>query len=150
MDHIPKAVKGKVGEIMASKVQRDNVPWAMSELDLEHVADRDVEVLSGGELQRFAIAVVVIQTADVYMFDEPSSYLDVKQRLKAALVIRSLVGTEEGLNRYVSDALDSQSLSCDRYSSLSMIWPSLTISPTSSVVFTALLRLTESSQCLSP
>ena len=102
VDHIPKAVKGKVGEIMASKVQRDNVAWAMSELDLEHVADRDVEVLSGGELQRFAIAVVVIQTADVYMFDEPSSYLDVKQRLKAALAIRSLVGSDEGLNRYVS------------------------------------------------
>ena len=101
MDHIPKAVKGRVGEIMASKVQRDNVAWAMSELDLEHVADRDVEVLSGGELQRFAIAVVVIQSADVYMFDEPSSYLDVKQRLKAALAIRSLVGNEEGLNRYV-------------------------------------------------
>lgn len=82
VDHIPKAVKGRVGEIMASKNQRDNVAWAMSELDLDHVSDRDVEVLSGGELQRFAIAVVVIQQADVYMFDEPSSYLDVKQRLK--------------------------------------------------------------------
>ena len=52
----------------------------MTELDLHHVKNRDVEVLSGGELQRFAIAVVVVQQADVYMFDEPSSYLDVKQR----------------------------------------------------------------------
>lgn len=42
--------------------------------------DRDVEVLSGGELQRFAIGVVAAQKADVYMIDEPSSYLDVKQR----------------------------------------------------------------------
>ena len=41
-----------------------------------------MKVLSGGELQRFAISVVVVQKADVYMFDEPSSYLDVKQRLK--------------------------------------------------------------------
>jgi len=47
--------------------------------------------LSGGELQRFAIAVSVIQKADVYMFDEPSSYLDVKQRLNAARSIRSLL-----------------------------------------------------------
>ncbi len=38
----------------------------------------------GGELQRFAIAVVAAQEADVYMIDEPSSYLDVRQRLKAA------------------------------------------------------------------
>ncbi|KAI7979310.1 ABC transporter E family member 2, partial [Camellia lanceoleosa] len=47
--------------------------------------------LSGGELQRFAIAVVAIQNAEIYMFDEPSSYLDVKQRLKAAQVVRSLL-----------------------------------------------------------
>ena len=59
--------------------------------DLTNVMDRNVEHLSGGELQRFAIAVVAAQKADVWMFDEPSSYLDVKQRLKAARVIRSLL-----------------------------------------------------------
>lgn len=32
-----------------------------------------------------------IQNADIYMFDEPSSYLDVRQRLQAAKVIRNLV-----------------------------------------------------------
>ena len=53
------------------------------------VTDRNVENLSGGELQRFAIAAVAIQEANVYMIDEPSSYLDVRQRLKAAKV-RSL------------------------------------------------------------
>lgn len=52
-------------------------------------------------LDRFAIAAVVVQKADVYMFDEPSSYLDVKQRLKAATTIRSVVAGEEGLARYV-------------------------------------------------
>jgi hypothetical protein len=50
------------------------------------VLDRNVEHLSGGELQRFAIAVVAAQKADVYMIDEPSSYLDVRQRLHAAKV----------------------------------------------------------------
>lgn len=82
VDHIPNAVKGQVGAIMESKNQRGNKAWAMTELDLNHVAERNVENLSGGELQRFAIAVVAVQTADVYMFDEPSSYLDVKQRLQ--------------------------------------------------------------------
>jgi ATP-binding cassette, sub-family E, member 1 len=47
--------------------------------------------LSGGELQRFACAMVCIQAGDIFMFDEPSSYLDVKQRLKAAQTIRSLL-----------------------------------------------------------
>jgi len=55
------------------------------------VLDREVGSLSGGELQRFATAAVCIQDAHIYMFDEPSSYLDVKQRLKAAQVIRSLL-----------------------------------------------------------
>mmetsp|Transcript_18470 Transcript_18470/g.74209 ORF Transcript_18470/g.74209 Transcript_18470/m.74209 type:complete len:89 (+) Transcript_18470:965-1231(+) len=59
---------------------------ALQELDLETVVDRDVQILSGGELQRFALAVVYVQEADVYMIDEPSSYLDVRQRLKAASV----------------------------------------------------------------
>ncbi|CAI5970573.1 unnamed protein product, partial [Closterium sp. NIES-65] len=56
-----------------------------------HVWEREVEHLSGGELQRFAIGVVAGQLGDIYMFDEPSSYLDVRQRLKAAQVIRSLL-----------------------------------------------------------
>ena len=60
-------------------------------LELKQVWDRDVDLLSGGELQRFAIAMVCVQKADVYMFDEPSSFLDVKQRLAASRMIRSLL-----------------------------------------------------------
>ncbi|CAM9945860.1 unnamed protein product, partial [Phaeothamnion confervicola] len=70
-------------------------------MELGHVLDRDVEVLSGGELQRFAIAVVAVQNADVYMFDEPSSYLDVKQRLKAAGSVRQITESEGGAHKYV-------------------------------------------------
>ena len=59
--------------------------------DLSNVKDRQIEDLSGGELQRFACAMVCIQKGDIFMFDEPSSYLDVKQRLKAALAIRDII-----------------------------------------------------------
>jgi ATP-binding cassette subfamily E protein 1 len=52
--------------------------------------ERSVDVLSGGELQRVAIAATICRQADVYLFDEPSSYLDVKQRLQAARAIRNL------------------------------------------------------------
>jgi ATP-binding cassette, sub-family E, member 1 len=53
-----------------------------------------IKDLSGGELQRFAIAVCAVLDAQVYMFDEPSSYLDVKQRLAASRVIRQLIKEE--------------------------------------------------------
>lgn len=59
--------------------------------DLSHIKEREISALSGGELQRFACAMVCVQDGDIFMFDEPSSYLDVKQRLNAALTIRSLI-----------------------------------------------------------
>lgn len=59
--------------------------------DLKHIREREIAALSGGELQRFACAMVCIQNGDIFMFDEPSSYLDVKQRLNAATTIRSLL-----------------------------------------------------------
>jgi ATP-binding cassette subfamily E protein 1 len=91
VDHIPKAVKGNVGEVLAQKDEREMRFELAKDLDLNRVLDRDVGDLSGGELQRFAIAVVATQHAEIYMFDEPSSYLDVKQRLRAAQVVRSLL-----------------------------------------------------------
>jgi len=91
VDHIPKAVKGTVIEVLERKHERGDLQQIMTELDLHKVAHRGVDKLSGGELQRFAIAVVAVQEAGIYMIDEPSSYLDVKQRVQAARTIRSLV-----------------------------------------------------------
>eukprot|EP00963_Diacronema_lutheri_P008166 scaffold718_cov342-Pavlova_lutheri.AAC.22 len=92
VDHIPKAVRGNVLKVLEQRSERrEAMGQLMKDLDLEQVTDRNVEDLSGGELQRFAIAVIGVQVADVYMIDEPSSYLDVRQRLKAGEVIRGLL-----------------------------------------------------------
>ncbi|KAF2842415.1 P-loop containing nucleoside triphosphate hydrolase protein [Patellaria atrata CBS 101060] len=73
----------------------DNLEAIIDVLELKHIMDRDVNHLSGGELQRFAIGIVCVQKADVYMFDEPSSFLDVKQRLSAGRMIRSLLRPDD-------------------------------------------------------
>lgn len=91
VDQIPKAVRGAVAELLDKKDERKNQHEICEMLDLLHIRDRDIAQLSGGELQRFAIAMVCIQDGDIFMFDEPSSYLDVKQRLNAALTIRHLL-----------------------------------------------------------
>ncbi|GAA6043427.1 hypothetical protein JCM8097_002850 [Rhodosporidiobolus ruineniae] len=93
VDHIPRAIKGKqtVRQMLEAKLELDNLKDVMAELDLEPIMERDISALSGGELQRFAIGLTCVQAADIYMFDEPSSYLDVKQRLNAARIIRSLI-----------------------------------------------------------
>lgn len=94
VDQIPKTVKGSVGAILSRKDDTKTEELVCEQLDLLHLRERNVEDLSGGELQRFACAVVCIQRADIFMFDEPSSYLDVKQRLRAAITIRSLISPD--------------------------------------------------------
>lgn len=94
VDYIPKAVRGIVGDVLRSKDQKGILQDLVRELDMGNIMDKEIAVLSGGELQRFAICVVSIQKNDVYMFDEPSSYLDVQQRMKAATAIRSLLDSQ--------------------------------------------------------
>lgn len=60
----------------------------LSGFDLEGLAGRSLDQLSGGELQRLAIATVCKQQADVYLFDEPTSFLDLKQRINIANQIK--------------------------------------------------------------
>ncbi|XP_052796245.1 ATP-binding cassette sub-family E member 1-like [Mya arenaria] len=95
VDQIPRAVKGSVQTLLDKKDDIGIQDEICKQLDLLHVKDRDVEALSGGELQRFACAMVCIQKADIFMFDEPSSYLDVKQRLNAAIAIRNLIASDK-------------------------------------------------------
>ncbi|XP_045454417.1 protein Pixie [Melitaea cinxia] len=95
VDQIPKAVKGTVGQLLDKKDERNNQAEICAMLDLTHIRNREIAALSGGELQRFACAMVCIQNGDIFMFDEPSSYLDVKQRLNAARTIRSLIDPDK-------------------------------------------------------
>ncbi len=90
VDKIPKAVTGKVGDLLDKVDERKQIRAIADELDLNKVWDRNLDALSGGELQRVAVAATLSRDADVYLFDEPSSYLDVKQRLIVARAIRSL------------------------------------------------------------
>lgn len=85
VDNIRQVLKGQVKDIIKTTDQK-----LITGLDLECIMDKNVADLSGGELQRIAIAVVCAKEADVYMFDEITSYLDVKQRLNAAKVIRDM------------------------------------------------------------
>ncbi|KAI1357716.1 P-loop containing nucleoside triphosphate hydrolase protein [Xylaria arbuscula] len=95
VDQIPKAIRGpekSVGALFNKQADASmgNLDAVLNVLELRHLQDREVIHLSGGELQRFALGLVCVQQKDIYLFDEPSSFLDIKQRLKAASMIRSL------------------------------------------------------------
>ena len=91
---IPKAFKGTTKELLKKYDERKVTDKLVQQLGLQNVLDRDVAQLSGGELQRLAVAVAAAKDAEYYFFDEPSSYNDVYQRLAVAKVMRDLA--EEG------------------------------------------------------
>ena len=87
---IPKHVAGKVYDLLKKNDVNDLLDKAVEELNLNGILDRKISVLSGGEVQRVAIAAAYLKDADVYLIDEPSSYLDVSERINMAKLIRSL------------------------------------------------------------
>ncbi|MCW3991151.1 MAG: ribosome biogenesis/translation initiation ATPase RLI [Candidatus Bathyarchaeota archaeon] len=91
VDRIPEVVSGTVGEVLGRLDERDVLRDVAGDLEIGHILDRELGTLSGGELQRVAIATAVCRDADVYLFDEPSSHLDIYQRMRAARVIRGLI-----------------------------------------------------------
>ncbi|KZX16941.1 ribosome biogenesis/translation initiation ATPase RLI [Methanobrevibacter filiformis] len=90
VDQLPKFVKGNVNDLLLKVDERNKIDQIVDDLDLRNILNRDIANLSGGELQRIAIAAAALRDGDFYYFDEPTSWLDVRQRLNAVKVIRSL------------------------------------------------------------
>jgi ATP-binding cassette subfamily E protein 1 len=57
--------------------------------------EKDVQSLSGGELQRLAITLCIGKTSDIYLIDEPSAYLDIEQRVNVAKTIKNFIIEEK-------------------------------------------------------
>ena len=90
VDHIPKAFKGNVGKLLSSVNERGLYDEMVDKLGLGHILERNLDQLSGGELQRVAICATLLKDADVYFFDEPSSYLDIYERMRIVRIIQEL------------------------------------------------------------
>lgn len=85
-----RTAKGIVQELLTKVDQRGAFDETVHSLDLKSILTSDITTLSGGELQRVAIAATALKKADLYIFDEPTSYLDIKQRFKTAQYLTSL------------------------------------------------------------
>ncbi len=86
-----RMLKGGVGELLKKADERGLFRDIVDFLNLKKVLDRSVRHLSGGELQKFLIAAVIVKDADAYFFDEPCSYLDVRERLRIARAIHEFI-----------------------------------------------------------
>jgi ATP-binding cassette subfamily E protein 1 len=90
VDLIPRYVKGKVNEILERMDEKGSFEEIVEKLNLKNSLKKNIGELSGGELQKVAIASTLLKDGDVYLIDEPSAYLDVEERLNVAKVIRNI------------------------------------------------------------
>jgi len=97
IDKIPEVVRGRVSDVLRRVDERGSYDEVNSILELENIRDRDLRELSGGELQKVAIAAAYLREGDLYIFDEPTNYLDVFQRMKAAKLLRELQNKNKSL-----------------------------------------------------
>jgi ATP-binding cassette subfamily E protein 1 len=88
--HVAQAFDGNGKELIEKYDERGVSRELIKELGLENSMEQNLKELSGGELQRLAIAAVASKDTEFYFFDEPSSYNDVFQRKSVARVIQSL------------------------------------------------------------
>ncbi|MEM2203802.1 MAG: ribosome biogenesis/translation initiation ATPase RLI [Sulfolobales archaeon] len=88
---IPKRIKGAVVQILSKIDERGMLKEVIDYLGMSSMLSKDVRELSGGELQKLAVAAALLRDGGVYLFDEPSSYLDVRERLRLSLAIRDLL-----------------------------------------------------------
>jgi Predicted ATPase, RNase L inhibitor (RLI) homolog len=97
VDKMPELHRGKVKGFLEQKDERGVLEEVSAQLDITQILERDMSELSGGELQRVAIAATLVRDASMYVLDEPSSFLDVKQRLNIAEIISNMGDEREVL-----------------------------------------------------
>jgi len=88
VDQIPIAYKGRVSKLLEKTDERKILNELIDSFDINLVMNKKINEISGGELQRVAITACLAKDADIYYLDEPTSFLDVFQRLTIGKIVR--------------------------------------------------------------
>jgi len=107
VDLIPQTTKGKIRDLLKNIDNEAKIEELSNQLDIFEILDHNINEISGGELQRVAIAATVLKKADLYIFDELTSYLDIKQRLKVSKFIRGLANENTAVMVIEHDLINS-------------------------------------------
>jgi ATP-binding cassette subfamily E protein 1 len=95
VDQLPAQFDGTTIDLLESTDERGALDDYIDRLGIRPVVDQPLDTLSGGELQRVALAATLARDRDFYFLDEVSPYLDIGQRVTAARLIRELADEEE-------------------------------------------------------
>jgi len=95
VDQIPKQFDGKTNELLAATDERGVLDDLVDRLGIRPVIDQPIDTLSGGELQRVALAATIARDRDFYFLDEITPYLDIGQRVTAARLVQELADDDD-------------------------------------------------------
>lgn len=87
---LPEVWSKDVASLLEKMDETGEADEVVETLGLGEALGKNLRDLSGGELQRVAVAVASLKDADMYLFDEPSSFNDVYQRLAVSKLVRSI------------------------------------------------------------
>jgi ATP-binding cassette subfamily E protein 1 len=90
---LPEAWKKETELLLKQMDETKRMDEVVDTLNLRGTLKKKVPDLSGGELQRVAVAAAALKDADLYLFDEPSSYNDVYQRLAVSKLIGAIAAS---------------------------------------------------------
>ncbi len=90
ISRILDAFKGSVSELLKTVGGKEKIDEAVKLFGIENILDRELSQLSGGELQKVAVAAAWMKEADIYYFDEVTNYLDIEERLRIGVILKDL------------------------------------------------------------
>jgi ATP-binding cassette subfamily E protein 1 len=90
VNKIPEIYKGTVGKMLEKVDEKKIAKKLVKDFEMDGIWGKKLTEISGGELQRVAIIATLCKKVDFYFFDEPTSFLDIKQRMRVSRIIREL------------------------------------------------------------
>ncbi|NQV69790.1 MAG: ABC transporter ATP-binding protein [Pseudohongiella sp.] len=87
---------------------------ALAAFDLDALSDREIDTLSGGELQRLSLAMLVAQTPQIFLLDEPSNHLDVAFQVKLLSILEQKISEQSACLLMATHDINLAARFCDR------------------------------------
>jgi manganese/zinc/iron transport system ATP- binding protein len=72
------------------KAERERALAALAQMEIDHLANRQISQLSGGQQQRTFLARALVQQADLYLMDEPFAAVDAATEKAIVHLMRQL------------------------------------------------------------
>ena len=87
---------------------------ALTAFELDELSEREVDTLSGGERQRLSLAMLLAQTPQIFLLDEPNNHLDVAFQVKLLSILEQKISENSACLLMATHDINLAARYCDR------------------------------------